>query len=373
MKHIRTVMIAILATTVISTVSAHAAVDFRNNGLSFEAGKIQEKDGRSDLYFASIIPQFSVGSVTAVLNINYIATSKYKIRDGGHDFLVLDSLRYKRGEEFNLSYGEIKNLTYGNGLIVSNYRSDILGNVPLNRQRGMELDIDTNNYYIKAFGTQSDLYGMRGVRNFGSLRLGATAVTDSNPNFDEVGVDVETHFRNDRIRLYAESAQILKYGDGKALGAIVVPVRNLSLKAEYRDYAADFIPGIVDEHYEAGSPFYKIAGSSRTHGMFTALGYSPNAETSLALTNERYKDRRPRTTVTARGRISRRLSGDLFYAQENYLQKDRLANPRNSIARAILTFKLTSKLGLILDYYQAYDDSLQKQDSLTFKAHFRFF
>ncbi|MFA6448999.1 MAG: hypothetical protein WCX65_06020 [bacterium] len=373
MKHIRIVLIATIALyAACAAAPVRAASPLNPNGLSFEAGKIQEKDGRSDLYFASLIPQFSIGRVTTVLNINYIATNKYKLRKGSHNFFVLDSLNYDGGDNFNFRYGEIKNLTLGSGFIVSNYRSDILGNVPLNRQRGVELDIKSAESYIKAFGTQSDLFGIRGVRSLGSLRLGATGVSAANPNFDEVGVDIETHFKNERIKFYAETAKIIKRGDGSAFGAIVKPKKSISLRGELRDFSSDFIPSIVDERFEAGSPFYKTIGSARTHGIFTAVDFAPNPENSLGLTYELYENRQPRTTVKARGLITPSLSGDLFYAQENLVPKSGWIRPKYSIARCILTYKLNNKIGLVLDYYRAFDETRDKQESLTFKTRIKF-
>ncbi|MFA6448567.1 MAG: hypothetical protein WCX65_03780 [bacterium] len=352
---------------------AHATDLLKPNGLSFEAGKIQEKDGRSDLFFASLIPQFSIGGLTAVINVNYIADREFKIRDAGRDFIVVDSVQYKHNDKFKFYYGEIKNLTFGSGFIVSNYRSDIRGNVPLNRQRGIELDLKSDDSYIKAFGTRSDLFGVRGVRTLGAFRLGATAISDADPDFEEIGIDIETNFKREWVKFYAESAKIIDYGDGVALGVVASPVKKFSAKAELRDFSSDFVPSIVDEHYEAGSPFLKLTNTGRTYGLYTSMDFFPGGEYSLGLTHESYEDHQPRTTIKARGKITPRLSGDIFYAQENFVPKNGWIKPKNSVARGILTFKLNNKADLILDYYRAYDDSLNKQDSLTFKTRIKLF
>jgi len=140
MKHIRIFLIAIIVLYAACAANpVRAASPLKPNGLSLETGKIDEKNGRTDLYFASIIPQFSIGRVTTVLNLNYIATKNYKIRSGNHNFFVLDTLDYDGGDKFNLRYSEIKNLTLGSGFIVSNYRSDILGDVPLNLEMKLEV------------------------------------------------------------------------------------------------------------------------------------------------------------------------------------------------------------------------------------------
>ncbi len=372
MKHCRMALIAIIVLyAALTAMPVRAASPLNPNGLSFEAGKIDEKDGRSDLYFASIIPQFSIGRVTTVLNINYVANNELKLRDAGSDFLVLDSLNYNGGDKFNFRYSEIKNLTLGRGFIVSNYRSDILGDIPLNRQRGVEIDSKTTDTYIKAFGTQSDLYGIRGVKTHNNLRFGATAVTAASPDFDEFGFDVETNFKNERVKLYVESAKIVKYGNGIALGALLMPKNNLSFRAELREFSSDFIPSMVDEHFEASSPFSKIIGLDRTHGTYTALDFYPGHENHIGLTYELYEDREPRITVKAAGRITPRLSADLFYAQENLTPKTGGTKPKYSIARYILTYNLNKKVGLILDYYHAYDETPSEQDSITFKTRFK--
>jgi hypothetical protein len=373
MKNIRMVLIASLALIALcSAATVRAASPLNPNGLSFEAGKIDEKDGRSDLYFASIIPQFSIGNVTTVFNLNYIATDKHKIRSGSRNYFVLDSLNYDGGDKFNFRYGEIKNLTMGSGFIVSNYRSDILGNVPLNRQRGIEMDRTTADAYFKAFATQSDLYGIRGVKSMGSLRFGATAVTAASPDFVEFGLDFETHFKDERVKFYVDSAKIIKYGNGIAFGTLLIPKKNFTMRAELREFSSDFIPSMVDEHFEAGSPFSKITGLGRAHGVFTALNFYPGHENHFGLTYEVYKDREPRATIEAAGWITPSLRGDIFYAQENFVPNAGGGTvPKYSIARGILTYKINHKVGLILDYYQAYDASLNKQDSITFKTRFK--
>jgi hypothetical protein len=129
---------------------------------------------------------------------------------------------------------------------------------------------------------------------------------------------------------------------------------------------------MVDEHFEAGSPFSKITGLGRAHGVFTALNFYPGHENHFGLTYEVYKDREPRATIEAAGWITPSLRGDIFYAQENFVPNAGGGTvPKYSIARGILTYKINHKVGLILDYYQAYDASLNKQDSITFKTRFK--
>lgn len=359
----------ILSAFTFISLPSHATDITRPNGLFFETGKISQDQGNTDLYYATIEPQFSIGGLTAAVDFNYVVDKEFHPRDGGNDSVVVDKIQYLSGKKLRAYYGEIENVTFGSGFIVSNYRSNIRGNVPLNRQRGVELDLSSRKSYIKAFGARSGLYGVRGVRNLGLISVGSTIVSDPDPDFSEYGVDFETRIKGDRVKFYAEGAKIADAGSGFVVGAKAIPLNNFTAKFEVRDFASNFVPSLVDEHYESMSPFDRLINpDGRVMGFFSGIDYRPGSKSTAGITYEQYEGRKPRATFSAKGNITDRINGQIFYAQENFIPNQGWIKQKNSIARGVIDVKVTKKLDVILDYYRAYDDSLNKLSSFAVKT-----
>ncbi len=349
--------------------SATAADLLEPKSIAFETGKIKQNEGQPDLYVVSLITRYHVGGLTAVLDFNLFVDKKLHARDGSNDTIVVDKLRFVDGERFKIQYGDIKDLTFGSGFIVSNYRTDLRGNVPLNRSKGIELDLSSRNSYIKMFGTRSDLFGLRAVRNFGPVVLGTTAVGDADPDFKEFALDAEMNMAKDRLKLYAESAKILDYGNGTAAGIVASPFDSVVAKVELRDFSPDFVPGIVDEHYDAVSPFSRLTGdTSRTMGFFSCLDFMPGSENSARFTLERYEGRKPRATVNARGSF-RKFRAELFAAQENFIPKSGETRQKTTVTRSLLGYRVSKHAELVFDVYKAYDDRNEGLKSFTVKTN----
>jgi len=367
------IMAAIAAAAIFAAFAspARAADLLEPKSIAFETGKIKQNDGQVDLYIASLITHYHVGGLTAAVDFNFYADKELHTRDGGNDLVVVDMIRFVDGDRFKIQYGDIENLTFGSGFIVSNYRSNLRGNTPLNRSKGIELDLASRNSYIKMFGTRSDLFGMRAVRNFGPVTLGATAVGDADPDFKEIAIDAEMNMAKDSIKLYAESAKILDYGNGTAAGVVAAPMDGIVAKVELRDFSYDFVPGIVDEHYDAVSPFSRLKGdTSRTMGYYSCLDFFPGGENSAKFAFERYEGRKPRATVNARGRF-RKFRGELFAAQENFIPKTEYTGPRTTVTRGLLGYRVSKRAELIFDFYKAYDDGSNGLKSLTVKTNIK--
>jgi len=352
---------------------AHGADLLEPFSLSFETGKIEQSDGREDLYLLSVQPTYSAGRISATLGINFYAYRDGKMRDGGNDSLVIESLTYDDEDKFRFHYGELENLTFGSGFIVSNYRSNIRGQVPLNRQKGFEIDLVGPSSYIKAFGTKTNLIGLRAIRNFGLFNVGATAVADSNPDFEEVGIDAEFLLIPDKITLYAEGAKIIDYGAGYAFGAILSPHKYVDAKVEYRGFDEDFVPGIVDEHYELRPAFDRMSYNTGTWGLYTSLDLFKGEFISGTVTYEDYEDIQSRITCSGTANLTSRIRGELFYAEENYLPDQYGLIEQDKLARASMYIKFSKKGEFIIDYYNAFDDKPSGLESFAFKTKFRIF
>ncbi len=348
-----------------------AAMDFlKPVDVSFTTGTVQQDSGHEDLYLLGIEPKFEAGNFYFTLGLNMYVENDFSLRDGGNDWLVLDSAGYKNNN-LDLYYGDLKNITYGSGFVVSNYRSDIRGNVPLNRQKGGTVALTGGRSEFRAFGTRTGLNGLRAVRNMGRVSAGMTAVSDSEPDFEEIGVDISLAQLPLGTTAYVESAKINGYGDGWLIGLGAAPLEFLSTRVEYRDYDSDFIPGIVDEHYEAVNSVDRIKTNpaGRRSGYYTRIGLFENHKTSLAAVYEDYEEMQPRAALTARINPSRNISADFFYADESFVPNT--ASGDKTIIRSSLTYRTRRHADIILEYYDAYDDDKTPLESFAVKFKFR--
>ncbi|HOX28789.1 MAG TPA: hypothetical protein PLQ76_06515 [bacterium] len=375
MKKVLLSLFAVITAVTFSCIpaQAHKVKSFGATAVAFETGRVMQDS--SDLYFVSLQPRFKVGALTLGVEFNQYMDEDLSMRDGGNDSIILGMAEYKRGDRLKLYYGEIENITFGSGFIVSNYRTNIKGNVPLSRQKGLTVDIANKDSYVKFFGTKTDLYGLRGVHKFGRFTLGSTVVSDSDPDFEIFGIDGEMSFwkNSDDIKLYGELAGIKDYGSGFAVGAMASPHKDFDAKIEVRDYDSDFAPGIVDEHYEAANVFNRLnTTSGRMYGIFSCVDLFSQRDVSASISYERYEDMKPRVTLKAKAKITSRVRGELFMAEQNFVPKNGLV-AENTLARATAYVKFSRKGELILDYYKAYDDVPAKLDSLTFKVKYSLF
>lgn len=348
-----------------------AASPFDPISLKYASGKVTQENN-SDLYFASVHPGFGFGNFAFSLDFNFYVDSEFTMRDGGNDAVVLGSVDYVKKDRFKLHYGDIENMTFGSGFIVSNYRLNTKGNIPLNRQKGMDLDITTPVSTIKVFATRTKLVGVRAVRDMKTFLVGATIVSDTEPDFEVYAIDAQMPLPG-KSALYGEVASIADYGDGFALGVMSSPLSFLDVKFELRDYDSDFVPGIVDEHYEVSSPITRLTGNpaGRMLGYFTSMDLFKGGDYWATVSYEDYEEFKPRKTFLGGAKFSERIKADLFYgSQSGILQRN---NPRSedSVARARLFFQATKKMELVLDYYNAFEDDGSPMESFTVKTYFK--
>lgn len=371
MKRILVMFLAALGLIAVACAGARAADLLEPQALSWSAGKSARRVGGPDLFFVSLEPGFRVGNLTAFVGINYYFDDDFKVRDGGNDLIMLSSLTYEDPDRMRIYYGEIENLTLGSGFVVSNYRSNIRNNVPMTNMQGLEFDLWGPRSAIKVFGTRTHLLGLRAVRNMGRFDIGTTAVTDAEPDFEEIAIDLQATVFPEKFSVYTEVATIQDYGDGFALGALGTPFRFMDIKAEIRDFDSDFVPGIVDEHYEARPVVDRIKANKtgRLWGFYSAVDFFRGRRISATLTYEDYEDYKSRYTITGRAKLTDRIYGDLFFAKENFVLQTG-GYSEDSIASARLNIKATKRLDLIFDFYNAYDDHRDTLEALTVKTRY---
>lgn len=374
-------LIAVIALIACCGLTTRAADLLKPVTLSFESGKIAQ-EGLEDLYQVSLFPTYTYRNFSATLGLNLVFARDNQMRDGGNDSVTVEKIDYSHGDRLKLHYGDIENLTLGSGFVVSNYRSDIRGNVSLNRQKDLQLDLKSSESHVKMFATRSRLLGVRAIRNFGLYNLGTTVVTDSEPDFSEISVDAEIIIIPEKYTLYVERAGIVGHGEGYAAGILATPLKNINAKVEFRNFDADFAPGFVDEHYEARAPFDRITSyEGRRMGVYSAIDFffdSPLAggsEEQIAgrVTFEDYEEYQRRATINVTGPLTRNIRGELFFAKENFVAGGPGERGEDSVARARLYIKFSRRGELILDYYNGYDDKPIFLESLGIKARFKLF
>ncbi|MEW6202490.1 MAG: hypothetical protein AB1546_10970, partial [bacterium] len=262
-------------------------------------------------------------------------------------------------------------LTLGRGFIVRNYYSNTMSNVPVNEQKGLLFQRWNERSGVGLFGTLSHLWGGRAERRMGKAEVGATVAADSDPDFKVWGVDAGYELRPE-MELYAESAQIEHYGTGFALGSIIKPFGDAQVRVEYRKFDADFVPGIIDEHYEARPAFNTIAANpaGRVDGYFTELSLFSNSSFPVRITYEDYEATDPRLTFSTNMKFSDRLQFNLFFAKENFVPSQSTAS-ENSVVKGQLIFGVTKHIFFITDYYRAFDDAMQPLESVSFRTRIK--
>ncbi len=337
--------------------------------LTFEAGKYAQSHEK-DLYFAQLRPEYVKGGLTASFILTLAADKGGEVRDSGNDFFVVDAIEYTNGKRLAARYREIEGLTFGSGFVVSDYRSNMKGHVPLNRQRGVEIDIDGSNSYVKYFATRSRLQGLRAVRNFGPFSLGCTALDDSSPEIREYAADAEIYLPNGRATIYAETADIKHHGEGFAVGAMGKVTRYASLKAEFRDFDADFSPGMVDAHYDARRKLDRVVGAEgRLSGLFTAADlFFDKYKIYGRITFEDYEQTKSRFTFLGNTEIMDRARLEFFYAQESGVPDT--ADYRDAVGRATIVADVRKDARVKLDFYNGYDDAENSLESVKLSAEF---
>lgn len=361
---LRSACIAVFLIAFVSLFAAGGAAfaSLKPTAIHFQTGKVTQEE-REDLYLLGLMPQFQFRSLYAVLGVNLYFDNEFRLRDEGNDVVVLDSAGYRR-RNFRVHYGDIQGLTLGRGFIVRNYYSNTMSNVPDNEQKGIIVDRWTEQAGLAAFWTLSHLKGIRGERRLGKFEVGSTIVSDTDPEFKVVGLDA-SYKPIPPVEVYAEAAQIEHYGSGSAIGLMSEPFGGARVMVEYRRFDADFVPGIVDEHYEARPAFDTIAGNptGRIDGYFAQLSLFEDTKFPAKLSYEDYEATDPRLTFGLRIDALENVRFNLYYAQENFVPSQ-IITGENSVLKAQMTLDLSRRLTLIFDYYCAFDDSKEPLESL---------
>lgn len=345
---------------------------FSTQRLDYDAAVISQ-DENSDLYRVSVTPVLIKGNITAVVNANLIFDNELRLRDQGNDVIVLDSLLWAH-DRIKLRYGDLEGVTFGRGFVVNNYYSDVKNNNPDNESKALLFDTFSDRSHVTVFGTLSHLMAARGERKMGDVTVGGTIAFDSDPDLEVYAVDAKYNIFDNRWSVYAEGADITGGGNGFTLGTALTPVPKLAdftITGEYRKFDSDFAPSLIDEHYEAKPAVSYVQGvtGGKIEGFYLGADYSAGNGNSIRVFFEDYESTRSRVGGEATARLADRLNFKLFYAQENFVPSNNV-RAEDTVALGTLTYALTNRFDLVLDYYRAFNDQSEPLESFSTKVVF---
>ena len=181
--------------------------------------------------------------------------------------VILRDLEYETGT-VGIIYDEVRDITYGQGLLVKNYTPWARGPALLsNNSIGLQSYYDGDLFSFDCFGTWSHVYGARFSQDFFPiLILGETIIADVDgfkikeeggtlKSVDKTtgyGIDIRSQIFED-TNFYVEAAKLEDRGGATALGVIFERDRiflNTSFSVERRFVDPDFIPGYFGPFYE---------------------------------------------------------------------------------------------------------------------------
>jgi hypothetical protein len=254
----------------------------------------------------SISPDLSFGKIGVGLNIELLFDNRNNLafRDTGWDnpFRMIRYLRY--GKKYDRFYGRIGSLqgaTLGNGMIMWQYSN--MANYDF-RKIGLVFDVDFNLVGFETMINKLDLqrpeiFGGRlyvrpiinsGLPVINDLEFGGTYVTDQDPDttkdtndqISEWGADVSLPIFKTKLiytKLYFDYAQIIDYGNGKAVGVFmnipgIMNLFDISVKFEHRWIGERFIPSYFDALYELQRSVYNESGENKQ----SILAMAPKGE-----------------------------------------------------------------------------------------------
>lgn len=305
------------------------------NGVFYGGAGLGFIDGESHIIFA-LRPElvFSKFGIGLDINLRYnTETGELRREDWNSSYDVLRAIRYARyghkRDPFYTRVGTLDAARLGHGLIMNFYNNELVYD---DRKVGLEFDVDAGLWGFESMTSnlgRLEIIGARGYyRPFyqssplpalGSLAIGATVVSDTDPDQfratdDDVtiyGLDVEIpiiEYPMFRTALYGDVAKISGFGSGKAVG-VEVNVRTtaglleVTARVERRFLGREFLPSFFGPFYEierfrldsTGTAIRKTdllpAIQSETRGIFGALFGSVAGIIQLMGTFERLDDR----------------------------------------------------------------------------------
>jgi hypothetical protein len=255
---------------------------FPGNGYFYGGLGMGFIDGQSYVTF-SLRPELAIGKIGIGLDVNLrynTATGELRREDWDTSYDILRAIRYvrygRKRDPFYTRVGTLDAARLGHGFIMNFYNNELVYD---ERKVGLELDVDTGPWGFESMtsnlgrleivglrGFYRPLYGALSLPVLRSLAVGATVVSDTDPDQlratdDGVtiyGVDIDVpiiEYPVFRTAIYAAAAKISRFGSGKTIG-VEVNVRttanllDVTARLERRFLGKQFIPSYFGPFYE---------------------------------------------------------------------------------------------------------------------------
>ena len=339
-----------------------------NTGNAISLGYI--KEGSTEVGALSWRPDFRAGPWALGININLPMGEN---RPTKYESIVFRYAEYDDSEK-GLRYGIINNVTFGQGLLMKNYTTKVVGSIdPGNDQNGIKGFINAERAGIDFMATWSHVYALRVTERVKPwLILGQTYVTDAdgirikepdgtqklfNP-VSGIAIDASVPLPLSFVG-YTEAAKLFYYGKGFTYGlkwGYDSQPFFFGFDAGYRFLENNFVPGYFNAEYESNPVnlvSYEATGQSKDGYAVEFIGKIAN----LLSINSLYESYRGSNTS-----INAAAATDLgpitlaaYMTQPNFVDFRSLTLEEGAIVGGTLGYKVNPFTLIMVHYKKAYD------------------
>lgn len=339
-------------------------------------------------------PTLRLGPVSTGVDIELLLASKDKrkiLAETGKNPVIVRFVEYNK-DPISARWGVLERITLGKGLIMNNYSTATTqrSSVFTNKDKGIKVSYNTEEYGVTLLGTQTQVYGGRvSYKVSPKLIVGGTLVVDGTEKDDvsAYGIDATVPIIR-KVNFYSEVAT-LKFKDksksGWTSGIYVDLIENkLMWKNEFRNFDDGFVPGYFDAHYEVASLLRTTPPSAplvdSKNGFLSRVDVALIDQLKMHVSYEKYKKVEPRLIAEAlvdltslqgkEGRPMIPLRGIVSYEQKNF-RPDNLNLKKEGIIKGALSVGLQKNIDLVVNYLKTYTAS-QPTTSVTYNVRYKF-
>lgn len=315
----------------------------------------------------------------------------------GIEAVVVRSVWYET-DDYGLRYGVLEDITYGYGLLMSDYTTRLQGAPILtNKQTGARGYYHFKHQHVRygfhGMWSQTSLYALRATQQIHpKVVLGQTLVSDRDGVMvtDTSGVVTQFPARTGYgadvgfplfpgFTPYIEYAAIKNAGSGVGAGVktryVQKGLADLHFRAEYRSFGENFVPGFFNAQYETNP--VTLTGSPASRGYLATAGASLlenrySAEASI----ESYEEGLGAAfAAKAQAVVNKEVSVAAYLDQPTFTGFRNLSFENGAIYTGAVTYKPRNTPGLMVTtYYKRYYDSSQQKvvDTTYTEARFSF-
>jgi|GEM_PF-1141386 len=243
--------------------------DFEKKGNVADLGMITA-DGQSFLK-VGLSPDLELGPITLGVDVrSYINLNGSTAQLADMTNIAVRKIGFTLDELVSLEYGRHRNIRYGYGLLMNQFRTDSGGstNEFTHQKAGFKGWLQVDRVRIDGLGTGSNVYGGRVQFDCSDcdtlpLKIGSTYVIDNDgvstivqsntitrPVQSGYSIDIGYPVFGDYVTLFSEYAKLTDQGAGYATG-LLVDLFSIRMTAQFRGWTDRFVPSYFNESYES--------------------------------------------------------------------------------------------------------------------------